>query len=566
MERKGSNVAWVSKKTLRPYQVEDVADLVLGRRMILASDTGVGKTLTYLRTAEQLFEDQKITKMFIFTPASTRIQVRDSIKAETDSDVLVISGTKAQRIKLFKKARRASVKYVIFGMSQTVSTEEERITALLDHCYEQGSLGIIVDEAYYLKDGLARDWRGYAVASQRTQSLFRLRTYFKYRYLVTATPVQNSPSDVYWLMYFMFGPKVFGPKIEFDAKFVVKNQWGVPIGCRKLAEFNDVLSPYMIRRSVEDPDVKKYMPKLVTENVIVTIESRNFKKCYKLLRKSVIMALNTLGSIPQDTPDPKQIAKREAALRAAQTRYAYLKMLCVGGTALLLKRQTTIKAKGKKSILHKLVRENPDLFTRPNWGPKIEALPETVNTLLRENPKHKIVIFCYFRDALDHIAEVLEKSAKDHRIVVCKGGDNDQKKKHLFNFDPKTRIFITSDANREGVDLPGGSHLFQLDMPHNFALYWQRVTRIRRTGSKHKTVFGFNIIVEGTIEERQLEHIERTRDMSKAIVDGKPYKADLILGTAKKGALLKARRGLLLNSSTLSGFLKGDTFGDDIRS
>jgi SNF2 family DNA or RNA helicase len=549
-------MAWKSKKTLRPYQIEDVADLVTGKRVILASDTGCGKTLCYIRTSEQLFEENKVTKMFVFCPASTRLQVRDSINAETSSRALVIHGTPAQREKQLRKARKANVRYIIFGMSQMLTNDFTKIISLLEDCKAKGRLGIIVDEAYYLKDGLEIDAWGKRVASLRTQALFSIRKYFEYRYLVTGTPVQNSPADAFWLIYYMYGSKILGNKDEFDSRYVLKNQWGVPMGAKRLKEFNERISPYMIRRSADDPDVARFMPKIVTENIVVTLDTVNFKRCYRLLRAATLRSLDALASYPQGPDaDAESIRMRERCLRAAQTRYAYLKMLCVGGTAILLKRQRALEKAGKPSFLHKFVEHHPDLFDKPNWGPKIDSLAEFIRGTLREKPENKFVVFCYFRDALDHVGQVLTKELSC-KVVVCKGGDNDQNKKHAFNHDPATRVFVTSDANREGVDLPGGSHLIQLDMPHNFAVYWQRVTRIRRTGSKHKTVYGFNAILSGTIEERQLEHIERTRALSKAIVDGKPYKKDMV-------GMRKA--GLLLNGSTLSKFLKGDTFGNDVR-
>jgi SNF2 family DNA or RNA helicase len=89
-----------------------------------------------------------------------------------------------------------------------------------------------------------------------------------------------------------------------------------------------------------------------------------------------------------------------------------------------------------------------------------------------------------------------------------------------FNNDPKTRIFLSSDAGAYGVDLNQGSHLICYDLPWSAGALQQRVARIDRTNSAFPSIqisymYGIN-----TIEERMYKMLIQKAKISRAFLDG----------------------------------------------
>jgi SNF2 family DNA or RNA helicase len=540
--------------------------------MLEAADTGTGKTLTAIRACEYtMSKDKEVKKVFIFCPSNIKGQIAKVIRKNTTNRAVVISGPPEIRKLLYKKAAKPEITYVIMGMTITLHNEFDALKNLIMKNFVNNKAVCIIDEAYYLKNG-PNEENGRRPA-KRVEALFGLKNFFKYKWLMTGTPVQNSPSDMYWLMNYLAGKRILGTKEEFDAKYVNKNAYGIPSSYRNLLSFNKAISPWVIRHREDDADVSPYLPKMVIENIDIELESPSIKIVYDKMRGDILEGLQKMANFPGDEEcDEELLQQKRALLRAVYARYMNLGMLCVGGTQLIYQRAQFAKEKGRKSYARSVLKALPKQFRTLDEGPKLGELLEFVNQILREKPTNKVVIFCRYRDAVDRIMVMLQTrldkspareggKAVRPEVVLCKGGDNEDSKKEAFNDDRVTRVLITTDANREGTDLPGGSHLIHMDMPHNYALWKQRSTRIRRTGSKHKRVFVFNLLLAHTVEQRAWDHILRTKEMSDAIVDGKKHRPEMVqVGSGKKSRMVK---GLAMHSSTLYDFLADSMLAEE---
>ena len=566
---------------LRPYQVEDVRVLLKKKKILLAADTGTGKTTEYIRAAERAMYQGKVNAWFVFCPASTVRQVYNEIKRLTTSRAIMMVGNAEQRKAKRKLARKEAIKYIIIPMSITLWNEKDQILKLMHYRKDGNEVGIVIDESYYLKSGPIDIPHG-AKMAKRVKAMFGMREEFKYRFAITGTPVQNTPEDAYWIFFYLFGKKLLGTKEEFDSRYLIKNSWGVPTGVRNLEQFHDIIKPWMIRRKETDPEVAKYLPKMITENIEIEMEDAKMREMYGIIRNDTLESLEALARFgPEEKMKPEQRILKQNILRQAQSRAATLQMLCIGGTEVIkryaleqiVKNEKLVEQgkKPKKTYALRLYRRHPLVFQKTTSGDKIGLAVELMKDILREEPNYKIVIFSHYRHAADMIYEEIVKAKLKTRshdeetgnlhtvpvgVVISKGGSNEQYKKDLFNQDNDTRILITTDANREGVDLPAGSHLFHFDMPYNHAIWHQRSTRIRRTGSKHKRVHIFNLLLDGTVEMRVWGHIVKTKAMSAAILDGTRHKRDAV-GISKT----KTISGLKLHESTLYSFIKNDEFG-----
>jgi len=86
--------------------------------------------------------------------------------------------------------------------------------------------------------------------------------------------------------------------------------------------------------------------------------------------------------------------------------------------------------------------------------------------------------------------------------------------------DPDCRIFISSDAGGYGVDLPNANLLINYDLPWNAGLAVQRNGRIKRASSRWPTITIQDILMKGSIEERQFDMLQQKNAVADAVMDG----------------------------------------------
>src|SRR5258708_1771674 len=90
---------------LLPFQEEAFDAMLERRKLLVAYDMGLGKTVITIATLEELFDEGEITSGLIITPASLKYQWLDMIEDFTDGAIAqVVDGTKAQRIEMYDRA------------------------------------------------------------------------------------------------------------------------------------------------------------------------------------------------------------------------------------------------------------------------------------------------------------------------------------------------------------------------------------------------------------------------------------------------------------------------------
>jgi superfamily II DNA/RNA helicase len=113
--------------------------------------------------------------------------------------------------------------------------------------------------------------------------------------------------------------------------------------------------------------------------------------------------------------------------------------------------------------------------------------------------------------------------------------------KIAFNTDPSIRVLVSSDAGGYGVDLPAANLLINYDLPWSSGSATQRNGRIKRASSTWPSIVIQDIIISGSIEERQWESLQQKTAIANAVLDGE--------GIDEKG-------GVPLNVGSLKQFLQ----------
>lgn len=170
-------------------------------------------------------------------------------------------------------------------------------------------------------------------------------------------------------------------------------------------------------------------------------------------------------------------------------------------------------------------------------APKLEYLIQYINDFLEQDDANKVVIFATYINMLDKIEEALGKD----RCRLYSGkldAKTKEENKIAFNTNPDVKVLISSDAGGYGVDLPAANLLVNYDLPWSSGSATQRNGRIIRASSTWQTIVIQDILMRGSIEERQWESLQQKSAVASAVIDGvgidKEGELTLTIGSLKQ--------------------------------
>ena len=503
---------------LLPYQHEAV-DLMCERgKVLVAYDLGLGKTVLTIAAIERLMDSGKIQEPgIVVCLSSLKYQWASQIEKFTNgtSKSIVIDGTpnkRAQQYEQVKDWKNNGIDYVIMNYEQVVSDFGD-ISKL-----PRGF--IIADEATAVK----------SFRSKRSKVLKKLKA--NYKFALTGTPVENGkPEELFSIMEFV-DSTVLGRFDVFDAKYIVRNYFGGVQHYRNINELNDVLSKAIIRKRQQDPDVSPYLPETLISAPILVPFDKVTEGIYNEIANELLLDLDEIinvfsgdidlfGSNYRSDNGPLDELKGKL-----MPKLIALRMLC--DHPLLIKASANLYLSnplGNEGSKYAAELFEEGRLNRAIKSPKLEVLKEVVVNFLSENPKNKLVIFTSFVNMTSLIATEFSNFG----VVTYTGKLNASQKeqaKVTFQTDPGIRILVSSDAGGYGVDLPQANYLINYDLPWNAGLALQRNGRIQRASSEWEHVVIQDIIMKGSIEERQHALLQQKMSVANAIVDGEGLDKD----------------------------------------
>jgi ERCC4-related helicase len=159
---------------------------------------------------------------------------------------------------------------------------------------------------------------------------------------------------------------------------------------------------------------------------------------------------------------------------------------------------------GEIALLDELLAEAAKL--RANDGKLQLFLKELVETILAENPKHKILIFTEYRNTQSYLKASLQQRFGDHCVELINGSmPHQDRQKAINNFEDQAQFLISTEAGGEGINLQRQCHIMvNYDLPWNPMRLVQRIGRLYRYGQVKRVVV-FNIHSPGTVDEQIME-------------------------------------------------------------
>lgn len=431
------------------YQFEGIHFLINVERALLADDTGLGKTIELLGALGVLLDRGDVTRAMIVVPSGLRHQwfeeAVEFLRPDLMDNCTVVVGTPEQRHALY------NMPWKILITSHDLIRQDELKLKPIRKTIEF----VALDEASVIRNPEA-------AISITMKRLFR---HARYRYAMTATPVENKLADLRSVFDFV-DSRVFPSKEFFNKRYVVWRKRYVQVRRKNggkfrlktlhpdryihLREVRHKIRPVYIRRRVRDVGIE--LPKLVTQNILLRLPKRQ-RDVYDSIKEATL----------EETAD----LRGEALIAPLQA----FRQAC-NSTELVTRRgrKKSIKVERIKALLDtELAGEQVLIFTDYERFARIIA---------RELKSYGVVTY----------TGKMEKRGRTSSIRKFKNGD--------------ARILIGTRALERGHNLQMAAVVINGDLPFNPAALKQRIGRIRRIGSRFLTVRMINLIAQDTVEER----------------------------------------------------------------
>ncbi|CAB5219715.1 HepA Superfamily II DNA/RNA helicases, SNF2 family [uncultured Caudovirales phage] len=499
--------------TLKPYQVEAVEKMADKQKMLVAYEMGLGKTPMTIAAVESIVQTSPYntynTTVLILCLASLKYQWKAEIEKFSDSTAIVIDGTPKQRTSLYETY--SEYDYIIMNYEQVVNDWET-----LRH---MDFVAIVCDEATAIKGFRAK----------RAKKVKELAKKIPVRFALTGTPIENGrPEEIFSIMQFV-DPAILGRFDLFDKTFIVRNHFGGVQRYRNLPTLYKTLAESTVRKSQKDPDVAPYLPDAVHRPPLLVPLDRAGKVLYNYiandLRELLVEVSQLFGSgfsIEQHYGQGGSFDDPANEYRGQiMSRITALRMLCSNPSLLVSSAEEFSKQSGKGSAyINGLASEG--LLDNLSKTPKLDATIAYLSDHLNIDETYKAVIFSSYLGSVDQIVECL--AAKNFKAVAYTGRMNAKEKEEAkvsFQTTPEIRVLVSSDAGGYGVDLPQANLLVNYDQPWSAGLSVQRNGRINRTSSTWSTITIQDILIYGSIEQRQYDTLNQKKHVAGAVLDGK---------------------------------------------
>ena len=459
-------------------------------------EQGTGKTRTLIELYQQKFKGES-KKTIIFCPPIVISNWVEEWKKYAGLKAIPLYGSGAKRLKDFA-ANTGPARRIFVTNYESLSMKP-----LLQAWKVWGPEVLVFDESHKLK----------SIKSARSKLADDLANPFDKTckrwlpkpnsYLLSGTPVLNSPMDIFQQFLVMDGGQTFGRNFwAFRARYFRDRNQAMPKdryfpkwelmtkekdGCDAEAEINAAIFAKAMR--VEKEHCMDLPPEVF---VTIPVEmSPEQSRLYNEMRKDLI-------TFYQSKACTASLAITKA-LRLMQLTSGFI----------------SLESQDPGAEASNVQVQLPDT-------PKIKALADLLEEIC-ENPKNKVLVWAVWRDNYTHIKSVCEK-LKLKFVEVHGGVPEAQKRKAIeeFNTSPDCRVFI-GNPGAAGIGINLVSAGYSIFYSRNFSLeqYLQARARNHRGGSKeagHTSITHYDLVVQGTIDEHAQKMLASKQEMSESLL------------------------------------------------
>jgi len=448
------------------FQKDGILKLLSNNRLILSYDTGLGKTIMAIYALSYLINRTTDKRdILIVAPKQILNQWKMEFSQHLPSVSVKIYGEDG-----FNEARVKIISYARLRLS---------IKDFSDKSY----LAIVFDEANYVK----------SIRTKQTKAANILTA--RYKWLLTATPIKNSPIEIYSLFNVLdLAEYKFGKYQEFLKKYAVYSyvphlHMEVPTGFNMLmfnelkSKVNDVIFGY---KKSDEKVFSELNSKFdyIEQNMNIT-PTKNQMNNDIMLNNKIRTILNLLATDEIDD-----------ALITGQIDY---------NTVLPYFVAKRLNADGTEFLALSTDKLSDGLISADEENPKMNELIDIVNEASGE---HKVVVFTVYEKVAERIHEVLKQNQIDSLLITGSIGKPAEVLSEFKN--NKTNVLVSTDVFKFGVNMQFADYIINYDLPLTYSEYEQRIGRINRIGRTSVPII-INLVCDSLIDEHILKLISKKK-------------------------------------------------------
>lgn len=467
----------VEEKDLWEHQKRCIHAATEQKDLALFLDAGVGKTAIAINILRNHFRISKTVKStLILAPIVVLKQWKDEFAKFSNipqHQIFVCYGTGAKRTDQIKDAIASTLGDCIIITNYETILMTPAILELLNWRPEI----FILDESHRCK----------SPTSKRSRKAMMIADRAKHKYLLTGTPMTNSPMDIYSQYRIMDGGETFG-----DNFYVFRSIWFDNIMANTRATFPKfVMKPGKVEemnrliykkamRAVKSECLD--LPPLIKTKIEVPL-SQEQKRLYNEMR------MHFITYVDSDHSDQPQA---------------------------VIASQAMVKALRMQQIVTGFVKTEEGETIRVKDNPRIKALKELLEDLCIG---HKVIVWNTFKENYAQVRDVCKELkleyAELHGDITDKQGQVES-----FRNDPKVRVMIAHpQAGGIGVNLVEASYMIYYSKGFNLEQDIQSEARNFRAGSeRHDKITRIDLVSPGTIDELVNEALENKQNIIENIM------------------------------------------------
>ena len=443
------------------YQANDIAWMLAQKNGIIGSEVGTGKTVLAIGLATYLKERGDFRGMVVMMPKMTGTLPRQWAEeiARFNPSLNVVMAAQKKALDKADRVRLYSSEWDVLLVNYESARNDAAELARLFEGREPSVL--YCDEATAFRNG----------SSKTARLVRRVSPHFEYRFAVTGTPIQTNLEDLHGICSSMGWTDLVGTKAAFTRRYLIqqkveffagsqrRTKW-VTIGYKNLGHLQDVLRPWFVRRTLDDPEVARRVPSVIPYVFRVPLTPQQ-ARLYRATKAGILAEIEDGKVVTGYVSALQKFARLSAIADGTQTYDA--------GAA--------------------------DYSAKSDW-----LLEQLQGSLAGE----KVLVFSRFVRSIYPLRRRLERAGIGHGLFV--GGDHqdhDDRQEDLRRFreDDDCRVLLATQAVEMGLNLQVARVLVFYSILPNPARMEQVLGRIRRAGSPYANVASITLLSEGTVEE-----------------------------------------------------------------
>lgn len=552
---------------LNPHQINAFCAAIQALNtggIILADEVGLGKTIEAGLVLKYVLEtDAK--NVLIALPASLRKQWELELEDKFQLEAIILD-----RLTVEKNPRDWQRILLDSNRAKVIITSYDYSSKLMRRFPKVKWDFIIIDEAHNLRNVFH--------GTKRAKNLYEQSKGIP-KILLTATPLQNSLTDLHGLVSFI-DSRIFGSEQVFNKRYIEGEDY---------SELKQQLSPVLYRTLRKD--VSKYMnfKKRVCKTVDFTLspdEIELYQRVNNFLKKDILYSIPTSNRGLIILVIRKLLSSSSFALiHTFEVLKNRLEKLYEGNKSANAQDGFDLfwrfvedeidesefeESEDEDTIIQKQFIQSElnevnviiDIANRISINAKVTALKTAINIAFKfqqeQGISQKVVIFTESKRTQKYIASELRKNGFAKEDIVLFNGDfDDSIPKEIYKawqvknygnpnygrsveykhaivdyFRNNAKILICTDAGSEGLNLQFCNTVINYDLPWNPMKIEQRIGRCHRYGQEHDVVAINLLNTQNAADQRVYDILSKKFELFEGVFGA----SDIALGALESGS------------------------------